>query len=69
MLLSYRKPGHLKGQSRYGIAELVEMRRQIFRLARAVPPGSDRNHHRQIELSLRSLFRDKKWLDAHTVKQ
>jgi hypothetical protein len=32
------------------------------------PPGPQRNHHRQIALSLRSLFKNKAWLDAHTVE-
>jgi hypothetical protein len=53
---------------RYSKAELVEHRRNILRYARAFPPGSERDQHRQIALSLRALFRNKKWLDAHTVE-
>jgi hypothetical protein len=49
-------------------AELIEHRRNILRYARSFPPGSDRNQHRQVALSLRALFRNKKWLDAHTVE-
>jgi hypothetical protein len=48
-------------------AELIEHRRNILRYARSFPPGSERNQHRQIALSLRALFRNKKWLDAHTL--
>jgi hypothetical protein len=33
-----------------------------------VPPGVERNEHRQIATSLRWLFRNKAWLDAHTVE-
>lgn len=51
----------------YSKAELVEHRRNILRYARSFPPGPERNQHRQIALSLRALFRNKRWLDAHTV--
>jgi hypothetical protein len=51
----------------YTKAELIEHRRNILRYARAFPPGSQRNQHRQIALSLRALFKNTKWLDAHTV--
>jgi hypothetical protein len=53
--------------SRYTKAELIEHRRNIIRFARLFPPGPERNHHRQIALSLRSLFKNTAWLDAHTV--
>ena len=49
----------------YSKAELIEHRRNILRYARSFPPGSERNQHRQIALSLRSLFKDRKWLEAH----
>lgn len=52
----------------YSNAELVEYRRNILRYARSFPPGSERNQHRQVALSLRALFKNKKWLDAHTVE-
>lgn len=52
----------------YGKAELVEHRRNILRYARAFPPGPERNQHRQIALSLRGLFKNQKWLNAHTVE-
>ena len=51
----------------YSKAELIEHRRYVLRCAR-FPPGSERNQHRQIALSLRALFKNKKWLDAHTLK-
>jgi hypothetical protein len=50
----------------YSLDELVELRRNTLRYARAFPPGSERNRHRQVALSLRSLFKGKKWLRAHT---
>jgi hypothetical protein len=52
----------------YSKAELVEYRCNILRYARSFPPGSERNQHRQVALSLRALFKNKKWLDAHTVE-
>jgi hypothetical protein len=51
----------------YSKAELIEHRRNILRYARAFPPGPERNQHRQIALSLRALFKNRKWLDAHTL--
>jgi hypothetical protein len=50
------------------ITELVEKRRIILRYARSFPPGTERNYHRQIALSLRALFRNETWLAAHTIK-
>jgi hypothetical protein len=50
----------------YSLDELVEMRRNTLRFARRFPPGNERNRHRQVATSLRVLFRDKKWLRAHT---
>jgi hypothetical protein len=52
----------------YTMPELIEMRRQVLRFARSIPPGPERNNRRQIALSLRSLFRNKSWLDAHAVE-
>jgi hypothetical protein len=52
----------------YSKAELIEHRRNILRYARLFPPGSERNHHRQVALSLRALFKNKDWLDTHTVE-
>jgi hypothetical protein len=51
----------------YSKAELIEHRRNILRYARSFPPGTERNQHRQIALSLRNLFRDRKWLERHTL--
>jgi hypothetical protein len=50
----------------YSKAELIELRRNILLYARSFPPGSERNQHRQIAPSLRRLFENTKWLDAHT---
>jgi hypothetical protein len=50
----------------YSLDELVELRRNTLRYARAFPPGCERNLHRQVAVSLRNLFRGKKWLKAHT---
>jgi hypothetical protein len=50
----------------YSLDELVELRRNTLRYARAFPPGSERNRHRLVAASLRNLFRGKKWLRAHT---
>jgi hypothetical protein len=52
---------------RYSNAELIEQRRDILRYARSFSPGSERNQHRQIALSLRRLFKDEKWLATYTV--
>jgi hypothetical protein len=52
----------------YTMEELLETRRSILRYARSFPPGYDRNQHRQIAMSLRRLFHNKKWLNAHTVE-
>ncbi len=51
----------------YSIAELKALRRDILQYARSFPPGSERNQHRQVALSLRRLFKDQKWLAAHTL--
>jgi hypothetical protein len=55
-------------QSRYTIAELIELRRKMLRFARSVPPGPARDHHRQIELSLRTLFKSRTWLATHVIE-
>jgi hypothetical protein len=52
----------------YNTADLIEHRRNILRYARSFPPGSERNHHRQVALLFRALFQNKKWLDTHTVE-
>jgi hypothetical protein len=41
--------------------------RKILRYARSFPPGAERNRHRQVALSPRALFKNKKWLGAPTV--
>jgi hypothetical protein len=55
-------------QPLYNKAALFEHRRNILRHARSFPPGSERNHHRQVALLFRALFKDKEWLDTHTVE-
>jgi hypothetical protein len=50
-----------------GMAYFIEMRRNVLRYARTFRPGAERNQHRQIALSLRRLFRNKTWLESHTL--
>jgi hypothetical protein len=56
------------GQRLYSKAELMEHRRNLLRYARSFPPGSERNRHRHIALLFRTLFKNKIWLDAHTIE-
>jgi hypothetical protein len=63
------QPKFADDQAQYTHAQLLQLRRQMLRYARSLPRGSsDRNERRQIASSLRNLFRNKKWLDAHTVE-
>jgi hypothetical protein len=55
-------------QALYRKADLMEHRRNLLRYARSFPPGSERNHHRHIALLFRALFKNKTWLDAHTIE-
>jgi hypothetical protein len=55
-------------QTLYRTADLVEHRRNLLRYARSFPPGSERNHHLHIALLFRALFKNKTWLDAHTIE-
>jgi hypothetical protein len=55
-------------QPLYRKAELMELRRSVLRYARWFPPGAERNQHRQVALSLRALFKNRKWLETHTVE-
>jgi len=61
-----RKP-EPESDSRRGMAYFVEMRRNVLRYARTFRPGTERNQHRQIALSLRTLFKNKTWLESHTL--
>jgi hypothetical protein len=54
-------------ETRREMTYFIEMRRNVLRYARTFPPGAERNQHRQIALSLRSLFRNKTWLESHTL--
>ena len=65
MPLTNRKPAF---ERLYTMAELVELRRQMLRFARSVPPGAERNQHRQVATSLRWLFKNEAWLTAHTIE-
>jgi hypothetical protein len=49
------------------MAYFIETRRNVLRYARTFPPGTERDEHRQIALSLRRLFRNETWLKAHTL--
>jgi hypothetical protein len=51
----------------YSKAELIQHRRSLLRRARSFPVGPDRNRHKQVALLFRALFKDKDWLDAHTI--
>jgi hypothetical protein len=60
--------GLVDDQIRYTNSQLLQLRRQMLRYARSWPRGSsERNQRRQTAASLRSLFANKEWLDAHTV--
>jgi hypothetical protein len=52
----------------YAIDELRVMRRERLLYARMYPSGPQRNQHRQAALSLRSLLKNKRWLDTHTIE-
>ena len=45
--------------------ELTKVRRSTLLHARSFPPGPERDYHRQIASSLRSLFSNEAWLEAH----
>jgi hypothetical protein len=51
----------------YRIDDLKLLLRDILFYARSLPPGNERNQHRQIARSLRGLFGNKEWLDAYTT--
>jgi hypothetical protein len=53
--------------TRREMAYFVETRRNLLRYARTFPPGAERNQHRQIALSLRRLFRSRRWLSENTL--
>jgi len=57
-----------ENQTRYSVAELVQMRREILQYARSLPVGTERNQHRQVAASLRTLFGNKTWLNTHTYE-
>lgn len=50
----------------YAMAELYEMQRLVITHARTIPPGPERNQHRQIAKSIRRLLGDPTWLANHT---
>jgi hypothetical protein len=49
----------------YTLDELTELRRNTLRYARSFPPGDERNQHRQLAVSLRTLFKGEKWQRDH----
>jgi hypothetical protein len=49
----------------YTTAELTDVRRYTLRSARSFPPGPERNFHRQVAMSLRAMFTNEAWLEAH----
>jgi hypothetical protein len=52
----------------YAIDELRMMRREVLLSVRMYPPGPQRNQHWQVARSLRSLLRNKDWLDTYTIE-
>jgi hypothetical protein len=52
-------------QSRYTVEELIDLRRYTLRYARSFPPGDERNRHRKVAASLRTLFQSDGWVKAH----
>jgi len=54
-------------QSRYTVEELIDLRRSTLRYARSFPPGNERNRHRQVAASLRTLFQSDGWFKAHAL--
>jgi hypothetical protein len=56
-----------EADTRREMAYFIELRRSVLRYARTFPPGAERDRHRQIALSLRRLFRNKTWLESHTL--
>ena len=52
---------NLSDEPLYYDARLVELRRDALRSARSLRPGPERNQHRQIGRSLRSLLRNARW--------
>ena len=59
----------LDDHTRYTMEQLIQLRRQMLRFARSLPiRSSERNQRRQIAASLRRLFRNKRWLAAHTIE-
>lgn len=58
----------INDDTRYTHGQLVQLRRQMLRFARSTPPGAMRNERRQIARSLRTIFKNKEWLDAHTAE-
>jgi hypothetical protein len=56
-----------EGCPRYSAAELIQLRRQMLRSSRSIPPGPERNERRQIADSLRRLFKNRGWLLARPL--
>jgi hypothetical protein len=52
----------------YSPDELTELRRKMLRYARSIPQGDERNHHLQVAVSLRRLFRNEEWRRDHVQK-
>jgi len=49
----------------YTKAELIRLRRTMLLYCRSFRPGQERNQHLQVAQSLRRLFRNRAWMDAH----
>jgi hypothetical protein len=64
MLSANRIPGP---EPFYWMDDLKAFRRDVLLHARSIRRGPERNQQRQIALSLRRLFKNQKWLNAHTL--
>lgn len=54
--------------TRYTMPQLIQLRRQMLRFARSLPPGPERNGRRQIAASLRSLVSYTVDTEGHFIK-
>jgi len=59
----------IDNHTRFTMTQLIQLRRQMLLFARSLPiRSSERNERRQIAASLHRLFRNKRWLAAHTIE-
>lgn len=63
--MSSRRLKGANDETRYSWSQLVQLRKQMLRFARSIPPGADRNERRQIARSLHNLLHNS---DRHSVR-